>query len=65
MGLLGPRRYFVRCQACEREIEFGWSHPDLGGRIWPAEASCFNPGLSVPEKRYRQAWRKKGWLRAP
>jgi hypothetical protein len=64
-GLLGPRRYFVRCESCDREIEFGWSHPGRGGRIWPVEASCFNPWLSFPEQRYRKAWRKKGWQRPP
>lgn len=26
----------VRCASCDHEIEFGWSHPDREGRIWPA-----------------------------
>lgn len=59
----GPRRFFVRCEQCDREIEFGWSHPDRGGRIWPVEAVCFNPRMSWPEPRYRRSWRQKGWLR--
>ena len=55
--------FFVLCAGCEREIEFGWSHPDRGGRIWPAESSDFNPWKSWPEPRYRESWRIKGWLR--
>jgi len=54
---------YVRCGGCCREIEFGWSHPDRGGRIWPAECSDHNPYLSWPEPRYRERWREKGWLR--
>lgn len=60
---LGRRRFFVRCDNCGREIEFGWSHPDRGGRIWPVEASCFNPWKSWPEPRYRRAWKQRKWLR--
>lgn len=55
--------FFVRCEKCDREIEFGWSHPDRGGRIWPTESSDFNPWKSWPGPRYREAWRAKGWLR--
>jgi hypothetical protein len=55
--------FFVRCAGCDREIEFGWSHPDRGGRIWPAESKDFNPWKSWPEPRYRESWAKKGWFR--
>ena len=55
--------FYVCCGGCNREIEFGWSHPDRGGRIWPAECSDFNPWESWPEPRYKESWRKKGWLR--
>ena len=55
--------YTVRCEGCRREIEFGWSHPDRGGRIWPAECTDFNPWKNWPEPRYREAWAEKGWLR--
>jgi hypothetical protein len=55
-GWLGPKRCFVRCSGCDREIAFGWSHEDRGGRIWPVEATCFNPRKSVPEARYRKVW---------
>lgn len=53
----------VVCEGCQREIEFGWSHPDRGGRIWPAECSDFNPWKCWPEPRFRASWRKKRWLR--
>jgi len=43
------REFYVRCVGCDREIQFGWSHPDRGGRIWPAECSDFNPWKSWPE----------------
>lgn len=59
----GPWRFYLRCDNCYREIEFGWSHPDRGGRIWPVEASCFNPWKSWPEPRYRKSWQRRGWLR--
>lgn len=58
----GPWRRYLRCDDCDREIEFGWSHPNRGGRIWPVEASCFNPWKSWPEPRYRKSWQRKGWL---
>ena len=56
-------QFFVHCAMCNREIEFGWSHPDRAGRIWPAECSDFNPWLSWPEPRYRESWAAKRWLR--
>lgn len=52
--------FYVRCSGCGREIEFGWSHPDRGGRIWPAECSDFNPWKCWPEPRYKEAWQQKG-----
>ena len=55
--------YYVRCASCHREIEFGWSHPGRGGRIWPAECSDFNPWKSWPEPRYEEKWLKRGWIR--
>lgn len=55
--------FFVLCWGCRREIEFGWSHPDRGGRIWPVECPDFNPWKSWPEPRYIDSWREKGWLR--
>jgi hypothetical protein len=55
--------FFVRCHRCDREVEFGWSHPDRGGRIWPVECVDFNPWLSWPESRYVESWHTKGWLR--
>lgn len=54
----------VRCDDCGHEIEFGWSHPGRGGRIWPCEAADFNPWRSWPEPRFREAWACRGWLRA-
>jgi len=51
----------VYCDGCNREVEFGWSHPDRGGRIWPVEASDFIPRKSWPEPRFAEAWKAKGW----
>jgi len=53
----------VFCADCEREIEFGWSHPDRGGRIWPAECLKFKPWSCWPEPRFKEKWAKKKWLR--
>ena len=55
---------YVRCTGCNAEIEFGWSEPDRGGLIWPAHSSDFNWKKCWPEPRYRDSWRKKGWLRS-
>jgi len=55
--------FYVRCAGCDREIDFGWSHPERGGRIWPAECSDFNPWKSWPEPRYYEIWLKRGWIR--
>jgi hypothetical protein len=55
--------YWVECSECDHKIEFGWSHPERGGRIWPCEASDFNPWKSWPEPRYKEAWEKRGWRR--
>ena len=55
--------FFVYCGGCDREIEFGWSHPDQVGRIFPVECSDFNPWKSWPEPRYREAWAQRNWLR--
>ena len=54
----------VRCDKCGHEIEFGWSHPDRGGRIWPVESGDHNPRISWPEDRFVDNWRERGWLRS-
>jgi hypothetical protein len=54
--------FYVHCQGCGREVEFGWSHPDREGRIWPAESADFDPWKCCPEPRFAEAWDKKGWL---
>ena len=53
--------FSVVCDKCGHEIEFGWSHADRGGRVWPVECSDHNPGLSFPEERFEEAWKRRGW----
>ena len=55
--------FYVNCAGCDREIEFSWSQPNRGGRIFPAECSDFVPGETWPEPRYLEAWQQKHWLR--
>jgi hypothetical protein len=55
--------FYVNCAGCDREIEFGWSQPNRGGRIFPAECSDFIPGEVWPEPRYLDSWQQKHWLR--
>ena len=55
--------YFVNCENCDREIEFGWSEPDRRGLIFPVEFSDFVPSKSWPDPKYLEIWRQKGWLR--
>ncbi len=57
--------YYVNCSGCNREIEFGWSHSNRVGRIWPVECYDFEPGKYWPEPRYRHAWASRDWLKAP
>ena len=59
----GNDMFFVNCAGCDREIEFGWSQPDRGGRIYPAECSDFIPEKIWPEPRYLDSWQQKHWLR--
>ncbi|MBI4492477.1 MAG: hypothetical protein HY690_06760 [Chloroflexi bacterium] len=54
--------FYVHCDGCEREIEFGWSYPERGGRIWPVECTDFNPSACWPEPRYREVWARRDWL---
>jgi hypothetical protein len=54
--------FYVNCAGCDREIEFGWSQPERGGRIYPVECSDFVPGECWPEPRYGEAWKQKHWL---
>ena len=54
--------FYVNCAGCDREIEFGWSQPNRGGRIFPVECSDFIPGKYWPEPRYLASWQKKHWL---
>jgi hypothetical protein len=55
--------FYVNCANCDREIEFGWSQPNRGGRIFPVECSDFIPGETWPEPRYLDSWQQKHWLR--
>jgi hypothetical protein len=55
--------FYVNCTDCDREIEFGWSQPNRGGRIYPVECSDFKPRETWPEPRYLGLWQRKGWLR--
>jgi hypothetical protein len=55
--------YFVNCASCDREIEFGWSLPNRGGRIYPVECSDFIPAEVWPDPKYVNVWQRRGWLR--
>jgi hypothetical protein len=55
--------FFVNCENCDREVEFGWSHPERHGLIMPVEFSDFNPSEAWPDPRYSNHWRQMGWGR--
>ena len=55
--------FFVNCENCDREIEFGWSEPDRRGLILPVEFSDFIPSESWPDPKYLEIWQQKGWVR--
>jgi hypothetical protein len=55
--------WFVNCENCDREVEFGWSHPERHGLIMPVDFSDFNPSEAWPDPKYSKSWRRKGWGR--
>ncbi len=55
--------YFVNCENCDREVEFGWSHPERRGLIMPVLSTDFNPSECWPDPKYSKSWRQKGWGR--
>ena len=55
--------FFVSCENCDREIEFGWSQLDRRGLIFPVELSDFEPLKVWPDPKYVDVWQQKGWLR--
>lgn len=58
------REVYVLCWDCKREIEFGWSHENQQGKIWPAESPDFNPWKSWLEPRYIKSWQEKKMAKA-
>lgn len=54
--------YFVNCENCDREVEFGWSEPDRRGLLLPVEFSDFVPLESRPDPKYTDIWQQRGWL---
>ena len=55
----GNDKFFVNCANCDREIEFGWSQPNRGGRIYPVECSDFIPGKVWPDPKYADVWKQR------
>ena len=55
--------FFVNCENCDREIEFGWSQPYRNGLIFPVEFSDFDPLESWPDPKYVDVWQQRGWFR--
>jgi len=53
--------FFVNCEDCDREVEFGWSQPDRHGLILPVEFSDFKPSESWPDPKYLENWQVRGW----
>jgi hypothetical protein len=54
--------FFINCENCDREVEFGWSQPDRRGLILPVEFSDFDPSESWPDPKYLVKWQEKGWI---
>lgn len=54
--------FFVNCETCGSEVEFGWSQQDRCGNILPVEFSDFMPAESWPDPKYSSIWQQNGWL---
>jgi len=48
--------FYVNCENCDREIEFGWEQPDRRGLIMPVEFSDFIRSESWPDPKYLDHW---------
>ena len=55
--------FFLNCESCDREVEFGWEQPDRRGLIFPVEFSDFIPSASWPDPKYLANWQQRGWNR--
>lgn len=55
--------FFVNCETCDREVEFGWSKPDRRGLIFPVEFRDFVALDSWPDPKYMNDWQQKDWLK--
>jgi hypothetical protein len=53
--------FFVNCETCDREIEFGWSKPGRSGLILPVEFSDFAASECWPDPKYFEAWQQRNW----
>ena len=54
----------ITCNGCDREIEFGYSHPNKQGRIFLGEDDRdFNPWLTFPDPKYIEKWKERNWFR--
>ena len=58
-GYPGGDKFYVNCAGCDREIEFGWSHPNRRGRIYPVECSDFIHGEVWPDPKYADVWKQR------
>ena len=56
-------KFFLHCESCDREIEFGWSQPYRNGLIFPVEFSDFDPLESWPDPKYVDVWQQRAWFR--
>ena len=55
----GGGKFYVNCAGCDREIEFGWAHPNRRGRIYPVECSDFIHGDVWPDPKYADVWKER------
>ncbi|NVL91284.1 MAG: hypothetical protein HWN69_09925 [Desulfobacterales bacterium] len=54
----------IRCDGCDHEIEFGYSHLYKQGRIFlEKDDRNFKPRKTLLDPKYVEKWKKRGWLR--
>jgi hypothetical protein len=54
--------FYVNCESCDREIEFGWEQPDRRGLIFPVEFTDFIPSECWPDPKYMDLWQQRQWV---
>jgi len=55
-------RYTVQCSGCLKQLDFGWTEPQRGGRLVPAGTKDFKLSSLHPDPQHEKRETKGCWL---